>query len=137
MTKIAVVLFSLFVSGCIVYPNKHVSVPGFNVTVLDEDASKVFIDTGSPIDEYFCDSSLEMEQVSRTSFSSSPQYSWLDGKMLVPAYCAITVYICVQASGGVQREWKENIGVFCNKTPSEMKFECSTYQGVLSCSSKT
>ena len=137
MYKHILIFSSILLSGCIVYPHKHVSTPGFNVTIHDSDVQKAFLSSGSSIDGFSCDLAPELNKSPEGLFFSNPEYSWIDGRMLVPAYCAITVYICVLAETGEHREWKGNIGVFCNKSPDLMKFECSTYDGEFTCASKT
>lgn len=137
MLKFLCISVCILLSSCVIYPNRNVTTPGFVESAHDDDIERVFLASGTAIDGYSCDAAEELKKRADGKYVSDPTYSWIDSRMLLPAFCAITVYICGVTPEGSTREWKQNIGIFCNKTPENIAFECSTYNEVLTCATKT
>ena len=137
MLKLPLIFVCILLSSCVIYPNRNVETPGFVISVHDEDIEGIFLASGTPIDSYRCDAAEELKKRADGKYASEPKYSWLDSIMLLPADCAITAYICGVTAEGSTREWKQNIGIFCNNAPEEIALECSTYNEVFTCAKKT
>ncbi len=137
MIKYSCFLMLIFLSGCVAFPHKNISVPGFNVSITDKDVTKVYLSTGSPLDEYSCSTSTEMVKVNDNYYKLNPEYSWIDIILLIPAHCVITVFICGLTDKGEAKQWQNNIGVFCNKIPTNMDYNCGTFRGSFKCESRT
>lgn len=134
--KLNVVFVCMLLGGCIIYPNRHISVPKFSVSIHDQDVKSVSMASGSSEEKFTCEMATEIEKTSAGIYVSQPEYSWIDSVFFLPADCGLPVLICVATDQDMTRYWQGSILVSCNGVPSEIAIQCSTYNDKFNCAQK-
>ena len=133
MPRYLPLILCTLISGCIVYPHKNITKPGFVVNLSDRNIESVRLSSDSPMDDFRCNTATELTRQSSEKFVLPPEYYWLETLLLLPGDCVTTIFICGVTNEGQEKLWRGNYGVFCNALPETMEFNCEAGSTDLSC----
>ncbi|WP_045858880.1 hypothetical protein [Teredinibacter purpureus] len=132
MKVFCLLIFTLFLSGCVVYPARHVSEPRYEVWISGDEFEIVRITSALDAKTGTCEGGKVLSLVA-DRFVSEPEYGWLKAAYFVPVDSYKPIKICAVGAGGNTYYWEENIGVFGSEYPKLWKFQCKVVNERLSC----
>jgi hypothetical protein len=86
-------IFTLFLSGCVVYPARHVSEPRYEVNISGEKFEIVQITSALDAKAGTCEGGKVLSLEAGT-FVSEPEYGWLKAAYFVPVDSYKPIKIC-------------------------------------------
>jgi hypothetical protein len=125
-----IIAFSL--TGCVVYPSRHVSEPRYEVSISGADFESVQISSSLEANEGTCEGGKVLELVENI-YITEANYGWIKAAYFVPVDSYKPIKICATGKDGYSFYWAENIGVFGSEYPKLWKFQCKVINEQLSC----
>lgn len=133
MKPYILLIFVLIISGCVIYPAKHVSEPRYEVSVIGEDFSRIEISSSLDAKDGTCEGGKILALVEENKYISEEEYGWLKAAFFVPVDSYKPIKICAVSKDGEKHYWTENVGVFGSDYPKIWRFNCKLTSGKLSC----
>jgi hypothetical protein len=137
MKKIFLLLITVMLNGCVIYPSRHVAEPSYEISISGESVESVTIASSQDIPEGSCFGGKPLNNEGGNIFVSEPEFRWLKLAFMVPVHVYRPIKICVLGKNKQEYYWAQNIGVMPNSYPKSWKFECDISKGILTCSKTT
>ncbi|WP_413662905.1 hypothetical protein ACG1BZ_17285 [Microbulbifer sp. CNSA002] len=136
MKPLILLAFMLCLSSCVVYPERHISEPRYEISIAGGSFVKVQITSVLEAKAGTCEggSILYLEE---GMYISEPVYGWIKMSFMVPIDSFKPIKICAIEESGKHYYWEENTGIFGNDYPKSWKFKCEVTKGALSCEKVT
>jgi len=132
--KLSFLLFIAFIlSGCVVYPARHVSEPRYIVSVVGGNLSSIEISSSLDAKDGACEGGKPLVSGGGNKYFSEEEYGWVKAAFFVPIDSYKPIKICAVSEDGQKYYWEENIGVFGNEYPKVWKFSCKISSGNFEC----
>lgn len=132
--RVLIVLFLVFMlSGCVIYPARHVSEPSYEVSIVGAGISHVKLTSSLDAEDGTCEGGKMLEHAGSNNYVSDPEYGWIKAAFIVPIDAYIPIKICVTGDNNRMYYWAENIGVLGNDYPRVFKFKCEVASEKLDC----
>ena len=127
----------VLLSGCVVYPSRHISEPSYEVKISGEPVENVSITSSLGSPEGSCSGGKNLKSSGDNNFVSEPEIKWIKLAFMVPVNTYRLIKICVLDKNGHKYYWSQNIGVMPNSYPDLWVFDCSILKSALTCSKST
>lgn len=135
--KLFILLAFVFIlSGCVIYPARHVSEPRYEVSISGESFSSVQITSSLDASDGACEGGKVLNLES-SAYIAEAEYGWIKVAFMVPVDSHKPIKICAFGEDDREYFWAKNIGVFGSEYPKLWKFKCEVVKGVLSCEKTT
>lgn len=133
MKSSLLLVFAFILTGCVIYPARHVSEPRYEVKIGGGNISRVEITSSLDAGSGTCDGGKILSQLEENKYFSKEEYGWLKAAFMVPVDSYKPIKICVVDESGKKYYWAEDIGVFGNEYPTVWKFNCEISNRKLIC----
>ena len=127
-----ILILTLFLSGCVVYPARHVSEPRYEVEISGDEFEVFKITSALDAKPGTCDGGKVLS-LEAGVYISQPEFGWLKAAYFVPVDSYKPIKICAVDADENSYYWAQNIGVLGNEYPKIWKFKCEISDGSLDC----
>jgi hypothetical protein len=123
MKNLILLIIIYMLSGCVVYPSKHLVSPEYSFTFKNFDVSNARLHIGLE-PESVCSNGGELEKIN-SRFLSTEKYSWLKVLWAFPITSSNTMYLCATDGSGKNLVWQTDLYYFGPLEPKDKEFNCS------------
>lgn len=137
MKPLALLVIVFILTGCVIYPARHVSEPRYEVLISGDDFNSVQLTSSLDAKAGTCNDGKNLNPIEPGTYSTEAEYGWLKAAFMVPVDSYKPIKICAITKDNREYYWEENIGVFGNDYPKVWKFKCEVIDRVLDCEKTT
>jgi hypothetical protein len=127
------VLISLLISGCVIYPTKNIAEPSYRINFTNSGVTDVKVSSSLEATKGTCEYGRTLNKIDDYKFKSNPEYSWVKVKFLVPVDGVKPINVCVTDSENNKLYWNGDMFISGNIVPSIFELSCTIQNTKLLC----